>query len=130
MANDFPLIGSAIYAALGGGTASPAVHYAIAPQGSTPPYTIIQRMSGVDDRTFTDQGIDTVYVVKCISDRIWPGEAWLAYGTVHANLENVQLSIGGGMNGLRCQRQSTIEYQDTDRFWHVGGLYKIDIWEA
>lgn len=127
MANDFTAFGSALYSALGGGTASPAVYYAMAPQGSTPPYVIVQRQSALDERTFTGQGVSADYVVKVISNRQWPNEAWNAYGTVHATLDSKQLNITG-YTALRCERRSTIEYLDPERFWHVGGVYRIDAW--
>lgn len=129
MANDFPAIGSALYNAIGGTAAVPAVYYALAPQGSTPPYTIIQRQSGVDEHTFDEQGVSAVYMVKVISNRIWPGEAWLAYGTVHAALDNAQLSVSG-YSALRCERINTVEFIDGERYWNVGGLYRVDVWEA
>lgn len=127
MANDFSAIGSAIYVALGGTAATPAAYYALAPQQSTPPYTIIQRQAAADEYTFTDGGISTDYVVKVVSNRVWPGEAYAAYGTVHATLQDAGLSITG-YSALRCRRQTTIEYLDADRYWHVGGIYRIDAW--
>lgn len=129
MANDMMAVGSALYNALGGTAATPTVYYALAPQGSTPPYTIVQRQSGVDEHTFSEQGVSAAYVVKVVSNRIWPGEAWTAYGTVHASLDNVQLTVSG-YSALRCERINTIEYLDNERFWHVGGLYRVDIWEV
>ena len=125
MANDFTALGSALYAALGGGTASPSVYYALAPQGSTPPYTIIQRMAGVDEYTFSSNTINADYLVKVVSNRIWPGEAFEAYGTVHATLQNAALTVTG-FTSLRCERRSTIEFIDNGRFWNVGGIYRIE----
>lgn len=125
MSNDLPAIGSAIYSALGGTAATPRAYYGVAPQGTPYPYTTIHRQAGVDSYTFTSSEVSTDYVVKVISDRQWPGEAYGAYGTVHTALQGKSLTIPG-FTALRCERQRTIEYQDADRFWHVGGIYRID----
>jgi hypothetical protein len=129
VANDFSAFASAVYAALGGSAATPSAYYALAPQGATPPYTVFQRMSGSDEYTFDSAGVGADYVVKVISNRQWLGEAYAAYGTVHAALQGKQLSMTG-YTALRCERRTTIEYQDNDRFWHVGGIYRIEAWEA
>lgn len=125
MANDQAAFGSAIYSALGGTAASPAVYYALAPQGTEPPYVIFQRQAGVDEYTFTSQTVNTEYVVKVVSNRNWPTEARAAYGTVHNTFQNAALSMTG-FTLLRCERVSTIEYIDPDRYWHVGGIYRIE----
>ena len=129
MANDFSAFASAVYAAIGGTAATPAAYYALAPQQATPPYTVFQRMSGSDEYTFTSGGVGADYMVKVISNRQWPGEAYAAYGSVHAVLQGKQLSMTG-YTALRCERRTTIEYQDNDRFWHVGGIYRIEGWES
>ena len=127
MANDFTALGSALYAALGGTAAVPAVYYGLAPQGGTPPYVIIQRQAAVDEYTFTSQGISADYVIKVVSNRHWPGEAWQAYGTVHATIQAAALTIAG-YTPLRFERRSTVEYIDPGRFWHVGGIYRVEAW--
>jgi hypothetical protein len=127
MANDFTALGSALYSKLGGTAASPAVYYALAPQGSTPPYVIVQRLNAVDEYTFSGEGVSADYVVKVISNRQWPVEAWNAYGTVHSTLQGASLSITG-FSALRCERRSTVEYIDPERFWHVGGVYRVEAW--
>ena len=128
-ANDFTTFQAAIYTALGGTASTPAAYYALAPQGSTPPYTIFQRMTGSDEYTFTSGGVGSDYMVKVISNRQWPGEAYAAYGTVHTALQGKQLTISGH-TALRCERRTTIEYQDNDRFWHVGGIYRIEAYRT
>lgn len=125
MANDQAAFGSAIYSALGGTASSPAVYYALAPQGTEPPYVIFQRQAGADEYTFTSQTVNTEYVVKVVSNRNWPTEARAAYGTVHNTIQNAALSMTG-FTLLRCERVSTIEYIDPDRYWHVGGIYRIE----
>ena len=129
MANDFTAFASAVYTALGGTAANPPAYYAIAPQGSTPPYTVFQRMSASDEYTFDSRGVGADYMVKVISNRQWPGEAYNAYGSVHTAIQNAALSISG-YTALRCERRTTIEYQDNDRFWHVGGIYRIEGWQT
>jgi hypothetical protein len=126
MANDFAALGSALYARLGtAGTVG--VYYALAPQGGTPPYCIIQRQAGVDEYTFTDGGVSTDYVVKIVSNRQWPNEAYQVYTHIHDALQDAPLTVTG-FQLLRCRRRSTIEYREPEGFWHVGGIYRIDLW--
>lgn len=126
MATDFAVLGSAIYSALGGTAATPRAFYGVAPQGQPYPVTTINRQAAVDVYTFTSSEVSADYVVKVVSNRQWPGEAYAAYGTVHAALHGATLSVPG-FTPLRCERQYTIEYQDSDRFWHVGGIYRVEI---
>jgi len=128
-ANDFTAFASAVYSALGGTAATPPAYYALAPQGATPPYTIFQRMTGSDEYTFNSAGVGSDYMVKVVSNRQWPGEASLAYGSVHTTLQGSTLSMTG-FTALRCERRTTIEYLDNDRFWHVGGIYRIEAWRT
>jgi len=129
MANDLTAFGSAIYTALGGTAANPPIYYALAPQGGTPPYIIVQRMSGEDEYTFSSSGVNAEYMVKAVSNRIWPTEAWNAYGSVHTTFQNAALSMTG-FTLLRCERSRTIEYQDPGKFWHVGGIYRVEAWRT
>lgn len=129
MANDMMAMGSAIYNKLGGTAATPAVYYALAPQSTQPPYVIVQRLSAADEYTFTGQGVSAEYVVKVVSNRQWPSEAWAAYGTVHNTLQDASLTIPG-YTALRCERSSTVEYIDPERFWHVGGIYRVEAWQS
>lgn len=125
MANDFSALASAVYNALGGSAGTPTPYYALAPQGSQPPYVVFQRMSASDSYTFTSSEVGADYMVKVISNRQWPGEAYNAYGSVHAALQGRALTIGG-YQALRCERRTTLEYMDNDRYWHVGGIYRIE----
>ena len=68
MANDFTAMSSALYSVLNA-AATVDVYYALAPQGSTPPYTIFQRSAAVDDYTFTSSGVSADYIVKVISNQ-------------------------------------------------------------
>jgi hypothetical protein len=56
-----------------------------------------------------------------------PGDGMLA--AVKDNIDGAGMPVTG-YNLLRMERQTTIEYRDTDMFWHVGGLYRVEIWEA
>ena len=129
MANSFTAFASAVYTALGGTAATPAAYYGVAPQETIPPYTIFQRMTASDEYTFDGAGLGADYMIKVISDRQWPGKAYDAYGTVHTNIQNAALTITG-YTALRCERQTTIEFQDDDRYWHVGGIYRVEGWET
>jgi len=126
MATDFQAIGSALYSALGG-TAGTAF-YGLAPQGQAPPYVTLQRQSANDEYTFDGNGVSADYLVTAISNREWPGaEAYPRYATAHALLQGTQLAVTG-YQALRCQRTNTVEYRDQQGYWHVGGVYRIDIW--
>lgn len=125
MPNDVVAFASAVYSALGGTAATPPAYYALAPQGATPPYTIFQRMAASDEYTFDSATVSTRYMVKVVSNRQWAGEAAAAYGSVHTALHGQHLNIAG-FSALRCERSTEIQYQDGDRFWHVGGIYRIE----
>lgn len=127
MANDFTAMSSALYSVLNA-AATVDVYYALAPQGSTPPYTIFQRSAAVDDYTFTSAGVSADYIVKVVSNRNWPGEAMEVYGHIHSAMDDATLTISG-YSHLRCRRDSSLEFRDDEGFWHVGGIYSVDIHE-
>lgn len=120
---DFVAIGSALYKACG--TATP-VYYGIAPQGSACPYVVINRQAAIDEYTFNTASLSADYQVKVVSDRQWPTEAATLYDALHTVIQGKALTITG-YSALRCERESTIEYRDGGGFWHVGGLYRIDV---
>jgi hypothetical protein len=125
MATDFEALGSALYTALGGTAGT--VYYALAPQDTPPPYVVFARDSAQDEYMFgADLVIDATYVVKAVSNRQWPHEAYARYDTAHTLIQNKALSVTG-YTALRCVRQVTLEYQDSERYWHVGGVYRIEI---
>lgn len=128
MANPHAALGSAITSALSGGTVS--VYDTLAVQGGTPPYAIFQAQNpGEDEYTFTSSGMRADYVLKILSNRTWPGEAQQVYSHLHALLQNAALTVAG-YSVLRCRRTSSIKFRDEDGFWHVGGLYRIDLHET
>lgn len=123
---DYLALGSALYTALD--TASTVnVYYALAPQGSATPYCIFQRQTGVHEYTFgTSETVSTDYVVKVVSNRTWAGEAQTIYDGIHTTFNDSVLTVTG-YQALRCRRNATIEYRDPDGFWHVGGIYRVDV---
>ena len=126
--NDIAAIGSAIYSRIGtAGTVG--VYSDLAPQGSAPPYCIYQQQAAPDEYTFTSHMVSADYVVKIVSNRTWAGEAQQIYGHIHTLMQDAPLSVSG-FSLMRCRRQSTIKYRDGDGFWHVGGLYRIDVHEG
>lgn len=146
MTNSFSALGSALYSRLGtvsytyntNGTATATgtlgTYYALAPQNTNPPYVIVQMASALDDYTFgtatNKHGESMDYIVKVISDRYGPtAQAYGIYGQVHDALQDAPLSVAGNQL-LRCRRTSRIEYMDSEKYWHVGGLYRIDVWET
>lgn len=129
MANDFTALGSAIYSRLGtAGTVS--IFWGLAPQGQQPPYVVFDRLATTDAYTFGARSeISTDFSVKVISNRNSPGEAALVYGHIHNAMQDAPLAVTG-FTLLRCRRRSTIQYREPDGFWHVGGIYRIDLTEV
>jgi hypothetical protein len=125
---DFGALGSALYTLVDGATTLP-VHYALAPQGQPQPYVIVQRQDGRDEHTFTSKGLTADYVVKVVAKDQWPTAAQRTYDAIHNQIEGGGTVAVSGYNLLRFERQTTIEYQDPGQFWHVGGLYRVEVWE-
>lgn len=123
--NDSLAIGTAIKTRLDA-FATVDIYHMLAPEGSTPPYTIYQRMAAVDEYTFNTHEVDTDYAVKVVSNRKWSSEALNIYTHIHDAMQDAPLVVPG-FTSLRCRRKSTIEYRDPDGFWHVGGIYAIEI---
>lgn len=144
MANDFALLGSALYGRLGtvqytypaAGTATTTGSinvYAVMAvgTGSSPapaPYIIFQHQAGLDEYTFDKRGESLDYMVKAVSDRQTPSQAYAIYAGAHDALQDAPLNISG-YTVLRVRRQSRFEFRDTDGYFHVGGLYRIDTWD-
>jgi hypothetical protein len=124
--NDFLALGSAIYACLGSASSALPVFQSIAPQGQATPYVVFNRQAGVDDYTFTSKELSTDYTVKVVDDDKWPTDALRAYGTVHSTMQDARLTLTG-FTLLRARRNATLNYQDQDGFWHIGGIYRIDV---
>lgn len=118
-------LGSAIYAKIAPVNGS-AIYDTLAPSTVQPPYEVFQRLTGFDWHTWGTQGEDLEYIIKSISDRHWPHTAYARYGTVHATVENATFTIPG-FSQLRFLRINTVNYQDADGFWHVGGVYRCEI---
>jgi len=128
MATPHAALGSAINSALSGGTVS--VYDTLAVQGGTPPYAIFQAQNpGEMEYTFSSSGLRADYVLKVISNRTWPGEAQQVYNHIHNLMQNAALSVSG-YRVLRCRVSSGIKYRDEDGFWHVGGVYRIDLQQS
>lgn len=143
MPNDFAAIGSALYARLGtvqytyraAGTAyttgTLGCYDTLAPQGGTPPYVIFQYQAGVDDYVFGGgSGKSLDYLVKVVSNRYYPGmQAFDIYAGVYAALQDAPLSVTGS-NLLRCRELRPVQLRDSDGFWHVGAIWRIDFWHS
>lgn len=124
----FSVIGSALAGYLGtAGTVS--VYQDLAPQETAPPYLIYSLQSGPELYTWDGSEMQTEYQVKVVSNRENSGEATRLYREVHTALQDAPLTVGDGVTLLRCRRSALVKYQDPKRFWHVGGLYRIDILE-
>lgn len=127
--NHILALGSALYSRLNTeGTV--AVYYNLAPQNTEPPYCIIQAQSpGVDSYVFGSNDSNTIsclYTIKVINDGRYPFNAWSIYQHIDTALQGYELNTTG-YDTLRCNRESTIEYQDEHKFWHCGSLFRIDL---
>lgn len=121
-------LGSALYSAIDTATTL-NVYQGLAPQGGTPPYAVFNLQDGRDEYTFNSRAFSAQYTVKVVSNKLWPGEAQAAYDTLHQTLQDSALTVTG-CTVQRLRRESIIEYQDPDRFWHVGAIYRIDLEEV
>lgn len=126
----FEALGSAIYSVLGTGMGTVPVYNTIAPQGGSPPFVIFQAQEpGVSRYSFDGASGEEVsgdWVVKVVSDRYWAGEA----DGIASTLETVMqdgLGTVAGWRVLRCRRSGRVRYRDRDGFWHVGGIYRVDL---
>lgn len=143
MANDFGAQGSALYARLGTvqytyrtsgtttTTGSVPVYDTLAPQGGTvPPYIIYQFMASVDEYKFSGgHGESTDMLIKAVSNRQFPAmQAEPIYAQAHAAIQHAALTVNG-TNLLRLERSSRIKYQDSDLYWHIGGIYTVATWD-
>lgn len=124
MANVQAALGSALYSVLSGGTVN--IYQGVAPQGGTPPFCVFQLQSAVDGYTFDSEDVSADYMVRVISDRNWPSEAISIYDHLHGLLQDGNLSVSD-YAVLRCRRRSSVQFRDPEGFWHVGGIYRIDV---
>lgn len=140
MADSLPLVdaaiagrlGTVLYSYRGGGTAmisgSVGVYNTLAVQQTTTPYLVFQLQSGIDDYAFGDKREESLdYVVKAVSVRSYPShEANPIYETAHDALQDAPISVAG-YGVMRVRRTSRVRYRDSQGYWHVGGLYRIDL---
>lgn len=142
MANEFRALGSALYGVLGtisytyhSGTATVTstlgCYDSVIPQGNSYPGVVFQLESSLSEYTFgTQSGESADYLVKVVSNRkSISAEAYDIYDQTHAVLQDAALTITGHYP-LRVRRTSRFAYQDSELFWHVGGVYRVDAWEA
>lgn len=143
--NYYAAMGSAIYGRMGtvqytyltNGTAPTTgtlgCYDTLAPQNpsTNPPYVIYQLQDSLDTYTFgTVSGESADYLLKVVSDRLDPTmQAFAIYDQAHNHFQDAPLSIAGGYP-LRCRRIGRVQYQDTSKFWHVGGIYRLDSWST
>lgn len=132
MSNDFTALSSAIYGVLGTSATVP-VYYALAVQGSATPYCIFQRQSAIDEYylagTAGNRTVTADYQVKVVDDSVWPGNAQNVYTHIHALMNDAALNVSG-FTALRSRRNQSLEYRDDEGYWHVGGIYTVEIDET
>lgn len=139
-------VGSALYSRLGtvqytynnGGTVpvtgTLGTYDTLAPQNPTtnPPYVIFQLMADVGEYTFgTANGQSMDWLIKVVSNRLYPSQqAYSLYNQAHGNVQNAPLSVTG-YTVQRCRRQTQIApFREANGYWHVGGIYRVDIWQS
>ena len=120
-------LGSAMGTAMGTAMGSVAVYQDLAPQGSQPPYVVYSFQSGPDVYTWDGEEAQTEYQIKAVSNREYSTEATRVYARVHEVFQDAPLVTPSGVSLLRCRRTASVKYQDPKRFWHVGGIYRIDV---
>lgn len=128
MSNDLAILGSAIHSTLDAATTL-NVYQAIAPQGTPPPYVIFNRQDARDTYTFNSHGIDADYLVKVVDDATWSTPAQRAYDAVHDAIQNASPTYSG-KTALRFRRDTVIEFRDSAGYWHVGGVYRVEVHDA
>lgn len=121
--SDTVLLGSAVVNAVASATSVPA-YYGLVPQGSAFPAITVNRQDAFDEYTFDSHTVNADYLVKALSNRNYPYEAAAIYDTVHSGINNKQLVVTG-FQALRFLRTTTVEYRDTEGYWHVGGIYRV-----
>lgn len=141
MADSVPLIDAAIANRLGtvsyttyNGAGSAVVIGAIpvvntlAVQQTPTPYLVYQLQTGLDDYSFAGNREESFdYVVKAVSVKSYASqEANPIYDTAHTALQDAPLSVAG-YSVKRVRRGSRIRYRDQQGFWHIGGIYRIDL---
>lgn len=126
MATSFEAMGSALYGKLS--TVLPGKVFDTLAPGTVPAnYVVFQRLTEIDEYTFGTARIENLeYLVKAVSDRDWPYPAYAMYATAHDAVQDAALTIPGYAQ-LRFRRTSTINFQDSDKNWHVGGVYRATI---
>ncbi len=128
-------IGSALYKLIDGATTL-SVYNERAPQGSVTPYVVFQRQDARDAYTFGNKAsINADYVVKVVSSDYGPTSAQAAYETVHTGINHggTATVTVNGYTLTHLERQATIQYQEpaaNGGFWHIGGIYRVEVWEA
>jgi hypothetical protein len=120
-------LGSAMGTAMGTVVGSVPVYQDLAPQGDTPPYVVFSLQAGPDVYVWDGEETQAEYFVRAVSNRENSAEATRVYSVVHAKLQDASLTMPTGVTLLRCRRAALVKYQDPKRFWHVGGLYRIDV---
>lgn len=141
MADSLPALGSAIYSRLGtvvytylagAGTAlvtgTLPTFNTMATQGLLPPYVTFQLQSSIDGYAWGNHEEESNdFVVKVVSLRSFLAqEAYPVYGTIHAALQDAPLSVTG-FRVMKVRRTSRIQYRDNSSYWHVGGIYRLDL---
>lgn len=103
----------------------------IAPQGTTPPYVVFTKQSGVNMPVLGDGAgfTETLWLVKAVTDEPSAKLAGTICERVDALLDRHALSVSGS-SLLVCRRELDVDYPepvDGRVFRHVGHIYRIGV---
>lgn len=120
-----------LVAMLANGTAA-SIHNTDAPRGASLPYIIFGLQASADDDRHDTKYLDYHYRVKAVSSTSKKNAGQIA-DQFETTLDRAALSVTG-YNVLWCRRESEFSYVEYDpageRFWHVGGIYRIRLNES
>ena len=126
-------IGSALHTLIDSAT-SLTVYNERALEGAATPYVVFQRQDARDRYAMSGkEWIDADYVVKVVSTAYGPTAAQAAYESLHGSIQHGGTIAVNGYTLTHFERQATIQYQENAAnggFWHIGGIYRIQVWEA
>jgi hypothetical protein len=106
-----------------------SIYHSQAPDGSSFPFVVIQKQSGVPTEAFSDpSAMDTdIWMVKGIVHDTGADVAEAIAARINVLLNDAALSISGA-SLLYLRRQSDVEYPEVDdgeMYWHCGALFRL-----
>jgi len=122
---------TAVTSLLSGGTASPQVWRAVAPQGTTTPYVVFAAQSpSIPRRVLSGVAYESaLYTVKAVVQSNSASLAGTIASRIDTALDGPTLTFAGHAH-MRCSRVQDIDYPeiapDGSVYQHRGAIYRID----